>query len=85
MIRQKTARPTKNRDAQDRLMATQLILAVVVVAAVLLLSKMTPTGFETLSAQYTRFVTKPPVWQLEGVQNIFLPVIETIRGWFGNA
>lgn len=61
----------RKTDAQDRVVAAQIYFALAVILAFAAVKFVFPDFYATLQQQYEDFVTRPPVWDLDSLKEIF--------------
>jgi len=69
-LEEKKPAPKKKFGPKDRIMMTQTYFALIILAVVIAVKILLPDLFETMCGQYLDFVTKPPVWDLDGITRI---------------
>jgi hypothetical protein len=71
--KEKKPKKKKKRDSQDRVVAAQICLATIVLIMFAAVKLAAPDLFGTLCEQYTEFISETPVWDLEGIAEVFTP------------
>lgn len=74
-------REQKKQDTQDKVVSTQIMLAFILLASVLVMKYVLPDLYESLYKQYLDFISKPPIWDLDGAHSF--ASISIILQWFG--
>ena len=68
---EKKPKKKKKRDAQDRVVAAQLCLTMVILILFAAVKLAAPNLFGTLYEQYTEFISETPVLDIEGIYEAF--------------
>ena len=63
----------KKRDGQDRVVSAQIYLAIIAAVLFIVIRFILPNLFQTLYTQYVEFISETPVWNLDGIVDVFSP------------